>query len=311
MGKPEDLNLVIKMSVKTTALNLTDTEYMLQGNRSCTGCALSLAYRHGLKALGDKTVLTVPACCLTVLQGMYPTSSMLVPCLNTAFETTAASASGIKAALRALGKEDITVVGWAGDGGTADIGIQALSGAAERNTDFIYVCYDNEGYMNTGTQRSGSTPKGGITSTTLMGKTEHKKDMPKIMAAHNIPYVATASASYPTELYDIFVKAKSIHGTRYLHILIPCAPGWGYDPKDTIELGRMAVKCGMFDLYEIVDGKMEFYGPSLKIAETGKREKIDDYIRIQSRFKNISDETIASLQKMIDDKWAGYIKCLS
>ena len=296
------------MARKTTPLNIPEQEYALPGNRSCVGCALAIAYRHGLKALGEDTILTVPASCLTVLQGMYPVSSMTVPCLNTAFETTAASASGIKAALKALGKDTTTVVGWAGDGGTADIGIQSLSGAAERNTDFIYICYDNEGYMNTGSQRSGATPYGAVTSTTLGGKEQHKKDMAQIMAAHNIPYVATVSPSYPMDLYDKFVKAKDMTGTRYLHILIPCPPGWGYDPRYTIKIGKMAVKCGMFDLYEIVDGEFKFYGPSLKLAQGELREPIEPYIRAQSRFKNITQTEIEELQRFVDRKWEMYKK---
>jgi len=294
------------MATRTTPLTLPEIEYMLPGNRSCTGCGLSIAYRHGLKALGGEVILTVPASCLTVLQGMYPISSMLVPCLNTAFETTAASASGIKAALKALGKDNITVVGWAGDGGTADIGIQSLSGAAERNTDFIYVCYDNEGYMNTGTQRSGSTPYGAFTTTCTMGKMEHKKDMPMIMAAHNIPYVATVTPSHPMDLFDIFKKAKDMYGTRYIHILIPCPPGWGYEPQDTIQMGRMAVQCGMFDLYEIIDGKFNFYGPSQKIADGGERLPVDEYIHAQGRFKGIAPEKIVEIQRWVDRKWAIY-----
>ncbi len=294
------------MDKKTTPLTLTDVEYALPGNRACTGCGLAIAYRHGLKALGKEVILTVPASCLTVLQGMYPVSSMTVPCLNTAFETTAASASGIRAALKALGKEDITVVGWAGDGGTADIGIQALSGAAERNTDFIYVCYDNEAYMNTGTQKSGSTPMGANTTTSIGGKMEHKKDMARIMAAHDIPYVVTVSPSYPMDLHDRFKKAKEMTGTRYIHILIPCPPGWGYEPQYTVKMGRMAIECGMFDLYEIEEGKFSFYGPSKKIAEKGGRKPVEEYIRAQTRFKGISDDTIARLQQWVDDKWASY-----
>jgi pyruvate ferredoxin oxidoreductase beta subunit len=240
---------------------------------------------------------------------MYPVSSMMVPCLNTAFETTAASASGIQAALRALGKDDITVVGWAGDGGTADIGIQALSGAAERNTDFIYVCYDNEGYMNTGTQRSGSTPYGAVTSTTLSGKTEHKKDMPAIMAAHNIPYVATLCPSWPGELYDIFKKAKDMKGTRYLHILIPCPPGWGYEPELTIEMGKNAVACGIFDLYEIIDGEMSFYGLSKNILEGKKKlEPVEPYIRSQKRYHSITEQQIEEIQAVINTRWEKYFK---
>jgi pyruvate ferredoxin oxidoreductase beta subunit len=296
------------MISKTTPLTIPEKEYALPGNRSCVGCGLAIAYRHGLKALGDRVILTVPASCLTVLQGMYPVSSMLVPCLNTAFETTAASAAGIRAGLNALGKHDITVAGWAGDGGTADIGIQSLSGAAERNTDFIYICYDNEGYMNTGTQRSGSTPLGALTSTSPAGKIEQKKDMAKIMAAHNIPYVATVSPSYPMDLHDRFKKALGIKGTRYIHILIPCPPGWGYDPRHTIKIGRMAVECGMFDLYEIIDGTFSFYGPSLKIAQGKARKPVEEYLRMQSRFGNLSQDIINRHQEYIDRKWEIYSK---
>ena len=293
---------------KLTAVTMPDKEYMLPGNRSCVGCGLSIAYRHGLKAFGESVILTVPASCLTVLQGMYPVSSMLVPCLNTAFETTAASAAGIRAGLDALGKRDVTVVGWAGDGGTSDIGIQALSGAAERNTDFIYICYDNEGYMNTGTQRSGSTPYGAVTSTCPSGKLEHKKDMPMIMAAHNIPYVATVSPSYPIDLYEKFTTAKQMKGTRYLHLLIPCPPGWGYDPRHTVKIGRMAVLCGMFDLYEIINGRLSFYGPSLRIATGEPREPVEAYIRAQTRFRDVSMEVIEELQEWVDKKWESYRK---
>ena len=296
------------MESNTTPLTLPEFEYALPGNRACIGCGLSIAYRHGLKALGKETVLTVPASCLTVLQGMYPVSSMLVPCLNTAFETTAASATGIKAALRVLGKDEITVVGWAGDGGTADIGIQALSGAAERNTDFLYVCYDNEGYMNTGTQRSGSTPKGAFTTTTPDGKFEPKKDMTMIMAAHNIPYVATACPSYPGDLYDKFKKAKNIYGTRYIHILAPCAPGWGYDPSLTVKMGRMAIDCGIFDLFEINEGEFRFTGQTRKNAEKGIRKPVEEYIRSQDRFRTAPDSVVEEIQRAVDKKWDKYKK---
>ena len=289
-------------------IDLPNEEYVLPGHRACVGCGLSIAYRHGLKALGKETVLTVPASCLTVLQGMYPISSMTIPCVNTAFETTAASASGLKAALNVLGRKKITVVGWAGDGGTADIGIQALSGAAERNTDFIYVCYDNEGYMNTGSQRSGSTPLGAITSTSPLGKIEPKKDMPAIMAAHQIPYLATVIPAYPLELYKKFRKAKNISGTRYLHILVPCPPSWGYDPKDTIKIGQLAVKTGFFDLYEIIDGQLKFYGPSLNILKGAKKTPVKEYLTIQERFKNLDSKIISAYQKEIDLKWERYRK---
>ncbi|MBA4398105.1 MAG: 2-ketoisovalerate ferredoxin oxidoreductase, partial [Syntrophus sp. (in: bacteria)] len=167
---------------------LNAKEYILPGNRACQGCGLSLGYRFALKALRENTIVTLPASCLCVLHGIYPSTPVMIPCLNTSFASTAASASGIVAGLQALNKTDTTVMGIAGDGGTFDMGIQALSGAAERGTDFIYLCYDNEGYMNTGTQRSSATPMGAITTTTpILTKQQHKKDFIKIMEAHDIP----------------------------------------------------------------------------------------------------------------------------
>ena len=225
---------------------------MHPGNRACTGCGLGIAYRIGLKALGPDTILVVPPSCLTVLQGLFPVASTKLPCLNVTFASTASAATGVLEALKAQGREHIKVVAWAGDGGTADIGIQALSGAAERGDDFLFMCYDNEGYMNTGVQRSGTTPWGALTANTpFKGKQQQKKDVPAIMAAHGIDYVATASAAYPLDLYDKIKKALAIQGTKYIHIHTPCPPGWGFDPRYSIKIGRLAVETGYFDLYEV------------------------------------------------------------
>jgi len=274
--------------------DLPQEEYLYPGNRACAGCGASLAYRHALKALGSKTIVVVPAGCVTVIHGMYPRTSVNVPVMHTAFETTAACASGVAAAMEVQGRDDVTVVGWAGDGGTVDIGLQALSGAAERNTDFIHVCYDNEAYMNTGTQRSGATPCGVRTTTTPgSGKAEHKKDIIMIMAAHNIPYIATACASYPLDLYEKFLKAKQIKGTRYIHILCPCPPGWGYQPPDSIEVGRAAVLSGVFSLFEIENGRLRFSGSS-------RREPtydIESYLKAQGRFRSFSEEQIEEISR--------------
>ena len=301
------------MTEKITIKDLPEEEYILPGTRACSGCALALAYRFALKALhsdGGEIIATVPASCSTVLHGMYPVTSVTFPMLNTAFETTGASASGIKAALKALGKEEIIVLGWAGDGGTTDIGIQALSGAAERQTDFIYACYDNEAYQNTGMQRSGSTPYKGYTTTTPAGKTQQKKNMPAIMAAHSIPYVATANPSYPIDLYAKFKKAKEFKGaTRYIHIISPCPPGWGFDTKDLIEIGRLATETGMFTLYEIVNGEFSLTGVSKSIVEGKKKRKpVKDYIKAQRRFRFMTDEDIEVLQKLIDSEYEKYSK---
>jgi pyruvate ferredoxin oxidoreductase beta subunit len=284
-------------------------EYMLPGNRACQGCGLSLSYRYALKALRENTILTIPASCLTVLHGLYPTTSVTIPCLNCTFASTAASASGLVAGLAATGRTNTTVVAFAGDGGTYDIGIQALSGAAERRTDFIFVCYDNEGYMNTGTQRSSATPLGAITTTTpILTKEQHKKDMLKIMEAHDVAYIATTSPAYPIDLYDKFVKAKRIRGTRYLQIHVPCPPGWGYPPHDTVKMARLAVETGVFVLFESENGKFRFTGRSKSLAEKGNRLPLVNYLERQDRFKKMSVEQLSSLQKFIDNKWNEYLK---
>ncbi len=284
-------------------------EYMLPGNRACQGCGLSLAYRYVLKALRENTILTIPASCLTVLHGLYPTTSVEIPCLNCTFASTAASASGLVAGLAALNRTDITVVAVAGDGGTFDIGIQALSGAAERGTDFIFVCYDNEGYMNTGTQRSSATPMGALTTTTpILTKQQNKKDMLRIMEAHDIAYLATTSPAYPIDLYDKFVKAKRIKGTRYLQISAPCPPGWGYPPKDTVKIGRLAVETGMVALFEIENGKFRFTGRSKTMAARGNRLPVINYLEKQGRFRKMSLEQLSNFQRWVDARWHEYLR---
>jgi len=290
--------------MKTNAVNLTEKEYLLPGSRTCPGCALSLAYRHILKALDGQVIVTVPASCLTVLHGMYPVTSVTVPCVNTPFATTAASASGLVAGLKALGKGGLTVLAIGGDGGTHDIGIQSLSAAAERKTDFLYICYDNEGYMNTGNQRSGSTPLGAISGTTpVLGKQQNQKDITAIMEAHGIPYVATANASYPLDLYEKVRKAKTMQGTRFIHVFVPCSPGWGFPFSDTIEIGKLAVETGWVILYEVEDGVFRLTGASESIAQRGNLKPLRDYLVKQGRFKNITEEQINKLQGWVDTRW--------
>ena len=282
-------------------------EYILPGTRACQGCGLSLAYRYALKALRENTIVTLPACCLCVLHGIYPSTPVMIPALNNSFASTAASASGLVAGLQALNRTDTTVVAIAGDGGTFDMGIQALSGAAERGTDFIYVCYDNEGYMNTGTQRSSATPLGALTTTTpIATKQQHKKDFLKIMEAHDIAYLATASPSYPVDLYDKFVKAKKIKGTRYIHLYIPCPPGWAYPPKDTVKMGRLAVETGITPLFEVENGKFRFTSRSKSMAERGNRLPVINYLEKQGRFKKMNIEQLHQVQHWVDIKWQEY-----
>ncbi|OGN97936.1 MAG: 2-ketoisovalerate ferredoxin oxidoreductase [Chloroflexi bacterium RBG_13_51_36] len=290
--------------MKANAVNLTEKEYLLQGNRTCPGCALSLAYRHILKALEGQVIVTVPPSCLTVLHGMYPITSVTVPCVNTPFASAAASATGLLAGLKALGREGLTVVAVAGDGGTHDIGLQALSAAAERQTDFLYICYDNEGYMNTGNQRSGSTPLGAISGTTpILGKQQIPKDIAAIMEAHGIPYVATANASYPLDLYEKVKKAGAIRGTRFIHVFSPCPPGWSFPFNNTIIIGKLAVETGWVILYEVEDGVFRLTSASESIAKKGDLKPLREYLVEQGRFKSITEQQIEALQRWVNARW--------
>jgi len=224
-----------------------------------------------------------------------------VPMLYTAFEATGAAMSGLRAALDAKGVKDVTVVGFAGDGGTVDIGLQAMSGAAERRTDGIYVMYDNEAYMNTGIQRSGSTPYGAWTTTTPVGenhqfKKEPKKDIMSIMQAHGIPYAATVSVAHPEDFVKKVAKARSIKGFRFIHALSPCPPGWRMNPMHTIEIAKLAVETHYFPLYEIEDGKV-------RVTRKGKGLPVKDFLKLQGRFSHLTEEEIASIQRSLDHAW--------
>ena len=261
--------------------------------------------RLTLKALGQKTAVCIPACCWAVIDGPFPYSSLDIPIYHCAFETAASSASGVKAGLEMVGETETTVLAWAGDGGTFDIGIQALSAAAERNEDIIYACYDNEAYMNTGIQRSSATPLGAWTTTTPVKhyKKERKKDIIGIMAAHEIPYIATASVAYPEDLVRKFKKAREIKGTRFIHIYAPCPVGWKSQPEDSIKLAKLAVQTGYFPLFEIEDG--EKWTLNLKVKE---RKPISEYLKLQGRFRHLKEEEIAIIQKEVDTKWEKTLK---
>jgi pyruvate/2-oxoacid:ferredoxin oxidoreductase beta subunit len=286
-------------------ITLPREELMSSGHLACQGCGATLAMRYALKALGQKTILCIPACCWSVIDGPFPHSSLDVPIYHCAFETAASSASGVRAGLDMVGDKETTVMAWAGDGGTFDIGIQALSGAAERNEDFIYACYDNEAYMNTGIQRSSATPLGAWTTTTPVKhyKKERKKDIIGIMAAHDIPYIATASIAYPEDMVKKFKKAKDIHGTRFIHIYAPCPTGWKSRPDDTVKLARLAVQTGYFPLYEIEEG--EKWTLNLKIKE---RKPITDYLKLQGRFRHLKEEEIGLIQAEVEANYQRILK---
>jgi len=267
-------------------------EYLFKCTSACAGCSSSLVLRYVLKAAGPDTVLVMPACCTSVIQGIYPNTAMNVPVYNVAFAAAAACASGMSASFRAA-KKSTNVIVYAGDGGTVDIGIQALSGAFERRTDFLYICYDNEAYGNTGMQRSGATPTGARTTTTPGGKPDTKKDIDRIVEAHDPPYMATACSAYPHDLFKKVTKALSIRGPKFIHVLAPCPPGWRYPTEQTVEMGKLAVKTGMWVLFEREYGKVTINGPSR--AAMIKPLPVEEYLGPQGRFKGISREAVDAL----------------
>ncbi len=283
---------------------MTQEELVQPGMLSCQGCGASLAMKLAMKGLGRETVVVIPACCYSIIIGAYPYSSLQVPVIHVLFETGAVSASGVKAALEMQGQKDVTVMAWAGDGGTYDIGLQSLSGAAERNDDILYVCYDNEAYMNTGIQRSSATPPGAWTTTTPAGaiKEEPKKDMEKIMLAHGIPYVASASVAYPDDLVRKFEKAKTIRGMRFIHLLSPCPPGWRIDSGKSIQVTRMATQSNVFPIYEVEDGKY-----TVNVQPRDKRP-VETYFRAQGRFRQMDEGMIQMVQERVDCRWEELLK---
>ncbi len=276
-----------------------EIEIMGPGHLACQGCGATLNMRYLLKAAGPNTVVVIPACCWTIIAGQFPYNTLGVPVLHTAFETAASAASGVRAALDRQGKEDVTVIAFAGDGGTFDIGLQALSGAAERNENIIYVCYDNEAYMNTGIQRSSATPELAWTTTTpeRHPKKGTKKDIVQILAAHSVPYVATLNAAYPKDFFDKAKTAMKMRGTRFLHLLSACPPGWKIDSARSIEIMRLATETKVFPLYEVYDGD------KWHVTYEPKGLPVADYLRTQGRFRHLTTEQVEYVQRRIDYKW--------
>lgn len=281
--------------------DLTDKEY-LYGHKACPGCGLGIVGRLATKVLGEKTVIALPASCMSTVTTQYPQMNYTVPSLTMAFPGTGAVLSGLSAGFKSRGMEDVNVVGMAGDGGTADIGLQALSGAVERGDDFVYICYDNGAYMNTGIQRSSSTPIGATTTTSpsgsvSYGKTGARKNLFEIMIAHRIPYAATASTAYPDDYINKIEKAKNTKGPSFIHVEAPCPTGWGYSSELTVKLGKLAVQTGMWYLAEYENGKvkMNVVPKELKPAK--------EYLKTQKRFKHLTDDVIKEIQEGIDKEW--------
>jgi pyruvate/2-oxoacid:ferredoxin oxidoreductase beta subunit len=281
-----------------------EEEYMTSGHLACSGCGATIAMRYALKALGENVIVVLPACCWTIIPGAFPHSALKVPLLHVAFETGASSASGVKAGLEMKGDSTTTVLAWAGDGGTFDIGLQALSGAAERNDDFIYVCYDNEAYMNTGIQRSSATPSLTWTTTTPAQQTkdEAKKNIMEIMAAHRVPYAATASVAYPEDFFQKMKKAKATKGLKFIHILATCPTGWRLPTQLSIKAARLAVLTRIFPLYEIVNGERYTLNLNPEFLP------VQEYLGLQGRFSHLTDKEKEGIQGNVERMWERLLK---
>jgi pyruvate ferredoxin oxidoreductase beta subunit len=274
------------------------------GHRACIGCGEALAVRLATKAIGGNVIIANATGCMEVVSSQLPATAWRMPWIHTLFENTAAVASGIESGLKVLERKGripsrgTKVVAMGGDGGTSDIGLQALSGAMERYHDFVYICFDNEAYMNTGIQRSSETPFGAATTTSPAGKKsigQHtwKKNMPAIAVAHSIPYVATASPSYPFDMIDKVKKGLAANGPAYIHVLSVCPTGWRSAPDLSVRLGRLAVETGVFPLYEVENGEYKL------TMDVSPLRPVQDYLGLQGRFRHLSDDTIKEIQARV------------
>ncbi len=272
-------------------------DVMYPGHSACPGCGVAMGMRMVLRALGHRAVVVVVPSCAAIIAGPYPYAGFSVPAFHSAFEVAAPSAAGISNALKIQGIDDIPVLAFAGDGGTFDIGLQSLSGAADRNEDFIYVCLDNEAYMNTGIQVSSATPRYAWTGTSPRGNTRRKKQIMEVMAAHRIPYAATACIGFPQDLIKKVKRAKDIRGTRFLHLLSPCPTGWKMDEYMSPKAAVAAVETNIFPLYEIVDG-LEY-----TINHQSQGLPVDRYLEMQGRYAHLGEEEIKSIQEETERAW--------
>jgi len=305
---------------KFTAKDIAEKpDLFLSGHRACAGCVPATVLRLMMKATRGPTIVTQATGCMFVVSAIYPYTSWTTPWLHTAFETAAANASGVEAALKIMKKkgrlkhEHVDVIALAGDGGTSDIGFQALSGAVERGHDFLFVLYDNEAYMNTGIQRSGSTPLGAATTTSpagtvIPGKLEYKKPIAEIMVAHEMPYVATASPYYWRDLLTKVRKGLEVEGPAFLHVLAPCPRGWRSEVAKSIEYSKLAVETCVFPIWEAVNGQYQLSTPSKLIALAPQKKKpVTDYLQGQGRFRHLftpkNKKMLEEVQSMTDERW--------
>lgn len=284
------------MKLEHLQLEMSEEELILPGHAACPGCPASFLLRHTLKVMGPRTIVVgIPGCTQAVIS-----NRLAVPYTRSVFAAAAPVACGVRAALDMQDDTETHVIVWAGDGGTFDIGLQALSAAAERGEDFIWFLFDNEAYMNTGIQRSSATPIGAWTTTTPVGspKKEPKKNMMEIMAAHRIPYAATATIAYPQDMVRKIRKAiSSDRGVKFIHFLGPCPTGWRFAPDCTVKVSRLAVQSKVFPLYEIENG-LQY------IVQQPEREvPVADYLKLQGRFFHLTQDEIEAIQKNVDWEW--------
>ena len=289
------------------ALNLINSDEPFFGHKACAGCGGSLAVRIALKVLGDRAIAILPAGCMSAVGFNFPQLAFGCNAMISTFAGTASLMTGVAAGMKRKGETDFTVIGFAGDGGTADIGIQALSGAIDRNDDILYICYDNEAYMNTGIQQSSLTPYGASTTTSPVDRNgqatlTQKKDMFRIVSAMGAPYVATASVGYLDDYATKVEKASHIHGTKFIHVLAPCPTGWGSPVDATVELAREAVDCGLWRLAECEGGVVTVNRDPRK--KTGEFAPVEHYLKSQRRFKHMSDEDIRLVEAHRDAQWS-------
>lgn len=304
------------MTLKLQALT-ERPETLASGHGLCPGCSESVVVRMVLMALANPAVVSLATGCLEVSSTRFPDTAWKVPVIHSAFENAASTASGIEAAYKALvrkgrmAERPITFVVFAGDGATYDIGLQWLSGALERRHRFVYVCLNNEGYMNTGIQRSGATLKGTWTTTTpaaaaAPGKLDWNKDVTAIVAAHGVPYAAQAAVHHWKDLMTKVRKAEAANGPSFVNVFAPCNRGWRHEPEDTMSVSRLAVESGVWPMYEVVDGVWHMTGPARKTRP------VADYMRAQGRFKHLMTEAnaglLAEIQARIDSDWERLLK---
>jgi len=302
-------NRLLPENVRSVQADMRRTNSLNSGHRACQGCGEALGARYAIdaamQATGNQLIAVNATGCLEVFSTPYPETSWQIPWIHSLFGNAAAVASGVAAAMRIKGRRDVRVVAQGGDGGTTDIGFGCLSGMFERNDDVLYICYDNEAYMNTGVQRSSATPPGARTATTpAVGRQPGNefgtgKNVPAIAMAHRIPYVATASVANLRDLEQKVTTAMAIHGARYIHIHVPCPLGWGSAPADTIRIARLAVESGLFPLFEAHDGQVTARTP------IRRRMPVDEYLKLQKRFAHLfgseaGRERIALVQAVAD-----------